>query len=64
MNENPNTFVTCASGSNPFTDCLIRRSGSRIRLIGYSQMEFTKAEALALIKVIKDVIKEIENDPT
>jgi len=64
MSKNSNEFITCTANSNPFTDCLVRRSGSCVELVGHSRMEFTKAEAYALIKAIKGVIEEIENDPT
>lgn len=62
--NNSNYFVTCTSGNNAFTDCLVRRNSNCVELVGHSQMQFTKAEAYFLIDLIKDVIKEIENDPT
>jgi hypothetical protein len=60
MTNNPNVFVTCTSGSNAFTDCLVRRAGENVELIGHSQMQFTKAEAKYLMQLIKDTIEEIE----
>ena len=62
MIKNQNVFVTCTSGNNAFTDCLVRRAGHCVELIGHSQMQFTKAEALYLIELIKNTIEDIEND--
>jgi hypothetical protein len=60
MIKNPNVFVTCTSGNNAFTDCLVRKAGENVELVGYSQMQFTKAEAKYLIELIKNTIEEIE----
>lgn len=60
MIKNPNVFVSCTSGNNAFTDCMVRQAGANVELIGHSQMQFTKAEAKYLIELIKNAIEEIE----
>ena len=62
MTKNPNVFVTCTSGNNAFTDCLVRKAGENVELVGHSQMQFTKAEAKYLVELIKKTIEEIEQD--
>jgi hypothetical protein len=62
MIKNPNVFVTCTSGNNAFTDCLVRQADKNVELVGHSQMQFNKAEAKYLIELIKNTIEEIEND--
>jgi hypothetical protein len=53
-------YITCSSGSNAFTDCLVRRAGEYLELVGHSQMKFNKNEIKELIAQAQKVLEEIE----
>lgn len=63
MSESIFTYITCASGNNAFTDCLIRQHGDLIRLIGHPQMDFAPADARRLAKTILALLEESAGDP-
>lgn len=56
MSESRPTYISCASGHNVFTDCLIVRAGDLIRLIGHAQMDFTAEDAKRLAYHILDLL--------
>jgi len=53
-------YITCSSGSNAFTECLARRAGDYLELVGHSQMKFNKNEIKELIAQAQKVLEEIE----
>jgi len=56
MSESIPRYVSCASGYNVFTDCLLMRAGNLIRLIGHAQMDFTHGDAKRLADYILDLL--------
>lgn len=52
MSEPVQSYISCASGNNSFSDCLVRRHGDLIRLLGHAQMDFTAEDAARLGQVL------------
>lgn len=47
-------FIPCASGNNVFTDCLVGMHGDLFRIVGHSQMDFIREDALRLADYIHE----------
>jgi len=56
MNESAPAYISCASGNNAFTDCLVVARGDLIRLIGHSEMDFTRLGARNLALKILELV--------
>lgn len=56
MSESAPAYISCASGNNAFTDCLVVARGDLIRLIGHSEMDFTPLAARNLALKILELI--------
>lgn len=51
------TFVRCQTGNNAFADCEVSRRGDLLRLVGYTQMDFTREDARRLIAQIQMLLE-------
>ena len=60
MSETRPIYISCASNNNAFTDCLVRRSGSFLELVGHPQMQFSPAQIRELIAQAQKILEEIE----
>ena len=60
MSETRPVYISCASGTNSFTDCLVRRSGSLLELVGHPHMAFAPAQIRELIAQAQKILEEIE----
>ena len=60
MSETRPVYISCASNNNSFTDCLVRRSGSLMELVGHPQMQFAPAQIRELIAQAQKILEEIE----
>ena len=60
MSETRPVYISCASGTNSFTDCLVRRSGSLMELVGHPHMAFAPAQIRELIAQAQKILEEIE----
>ena len=60
MSETKPTYIPCTAGGNAFTDCLVRRSGSFMELIGHAAMKFDAAEIKLLVAEAQKILEEIE----
>lgn len=58
MSEPVQSYISCASGNNSFSDCLVRRHGDLIRLLGHAQMDFTAEDAKRLAYRILDLLDD------
>jgi len=56
MSESAPAYISCASGNNAFTDCLVVARGDLIRLIGHSEMDFTPLAARHLALKILELV--------
>ncbi len=56
MSESAPAYISCASGNNAFTDCLVVARGDLIRLIGHSEMDFTRLGARHLALKILELV--------
>lgn len=52
--------IPCASANNAQVDCFVQSAGSLVRIVGYSQMDFTSRDAYALSKAIVNSIDPCE----
>lgn len=50
--KEPPCYISCASGNNVFTDCIIGMHGDLIRIVGHPQMDFVREDALRLADYI------------
>jgi len=62
MSEKPPAYIPCTAGGNAFTDCLVRRSGSFMELVGHAAMKFDAAEIKLLVAEAQKILAEIEPD--
>ena len=56
MSESAPSYISCASGNNSFTDCMVVARGDMIRLIGHSEMDFTRLGARNLALKILELV--------
>jgi len=56
MSESAPAYISCASGNNSFTDCMVVARGDMIRLIGHSEMDFTRLGARNLALKILELV--------
>jgi len=50
-------FVTCRSGNNGFTDCMVQVVRDLIRITGHATMEFDRKEAIRMIAVMQRYVE-------
>jgi hypothetical protein len=60
MPETRPVYISCASDTNSFTDCLVRRAGSLLELVGHPRMAFAPAQIRELITQAQKILEEIE----
>lgn len=48
-----NAFIPCATGNNPFAECLVEARGDLFRFVGHATMEFAPADALRLAELLQ-----------
>lgn len=60
MSETRPTYVACASGSQLMADCLVRRHGSLIELVGHPIMHFTPGDARRLALTLQGMADAID----
>ena len=58
MSEVPPAYISCASANNAFADCLVVARGDLIRLIGHSEMDFTRLGARHLALKILELVSD------
>jgi hypothetical protein len=59
MSESRANYVSCCAGTNLHGDCLVRRQGDLIQILGHSDMIFTPADATVLVGVLSRLVKDI-----
>lgn len=52
MTEFHPIYIRCASGNNAHTDCLVRRHGDLVEIIGHPSMHLTADDAQTLVGAI------------
>ncbi len=58
MSEVPPAYISCAIANNAFADCLVVARGDLIRLIGHSEMDFTRLGARHLALKILELVSD------
>lgn len=54
MSETSPTYIPCASGNDAISDCLVKKYGDFVRIVGISPMDFTILDARNLaIKILE-----------
>ena len=62
MSEARPEYIPCAAGNNLHTECLARRQGDLVQLLGHPDMHFTPQDATRLAVLINRLATEINQD--
>lgn len=58
MSESAPVYISCASGNNAFSDCMVIKRGDLIRLLGHETMDFTPLAARHLADSILGLLDD------